>query len=269
MPRILSVAQGSLRAFLGMTFYLLSPLYPADAEKVSGGNFAFTVEIAPFREGEKEKYNLSPIVHPYAFDSKTIQSSMAALGYQERTLAWSEAKRVFGNSVIRNLAPMIAETFARVGSDQRVVFKISAKSGTTLTEGDVFLTFQGLHWRFTAINKSKRKIDDFSIMGETWRLVERDGQKYREKIRADLNNLSQNITNWVVLPKVRPEASRILRTSPPPHSPAPAAGDGKTMRETDGSDIRKKFRILEELKKENLIDEEEYKRKREELLRSF
>lgn len=251
--------------FWGSFLYLLASV-PAKAEQVSVGKSDFTVEIAFFREGEKEKYKLSRIAHPYSFDLKIIQSSMASLGYQERTIAWSDAKRVFNNSVIQNLAPAIAEKFAQAGSDQRIVFKTFDSSGKTLAEGDVFLTFQGLHWRFTVINRSKRGIDDFSIMGENWRLVERDGQKYWRKTRMDLNNLAQDITNWVILWKVRPDAARVLKAP----SPVPAtAVKNETPQAADGSDIKKKLRLLEELKQENLIGEEEYQKKREEILRRF
>lgn len=249
---------------LGGLVFLFFPVSVAGAEKNSGNTFKVAAEISLFRDGEKEKYKLLEITHPYSFDLKTIQTSMASLGYQERTLAWSKTKRVFGESAVKSLAPIILKKFAEAGPNERVVFRIATPK--THTEGDTFLTPQGLHWRFTVINRAKRRIDDFSVMGEDWRLVERNGQTYRQKVREELNNLVQDMTNWIVLPEIRPDSAKIVKT---PVLPVPQALEKTQSSVVDGPDIKKKLQILEELRKEKLISEEEYKNKRAKVLLGF
>jgi len=108
------------------------------------------------------------------------------------------------------------------------------------------------------MNRVKRKIGDFSVMGDSWRLVLRKGQVYKKKMRQDLNNLVQDMSNW---PKIRPVKSRLIKKTVA--SPPVARDEGVSAR------IRKRLRILENLKKENLISEEEYKSKRRKILKEF
>lgn len=229
------------------------------AGKKSSG-LRFKVGIASFAEGEKEKYKLN-VLQPYSFSIKTIQQSMASLVYQERLLSWSGKKRVFGGKAIKILGPMILKKFAEADSTQRVAFKTLSPSGRIATRGDTFLTSQGLHWRFTVINRSRRKIDDFSVMGDSWRLVAQKGQAYKKKTREELNNLTQEISNWVVFPKIRPVKARLIKK---PVRPAAGVSENAIS-----GRVKKRLRILENLKKEKMISDMEYRNKREEILKDF
>lgn len=245
---------------LSVVFVFFGPRLPDAAEKAPTGKFQFHAGIAPFKDGEKEKYRLQ-ITQPYAFSLKTIQQSMAALGYQERTVSWSKKKRVFNNEAIKILGPMILKRFAQADSNQRIVFKVLSPSGRVITLGDTFLTPLGLHWRFTVMSRVRRKIDDFSVMGDSWKLVLRKGLVYKKKMRKDLNNLVQDISNWMVFPKIRPVKARLVKKSTPPSADAPA--------NEISSRIKKRLRILEDLQKESLISEAEYNKKRREILKGF
>jgi len=233
---------------------------PAAAENASTDKLQFHVGVAPFKSGEREKYRLQ-ITQPYAFSLKAIQWSMSALGYQERAVSWSKKKRVFDNETVKILGPMILKKFAEADANQRVVFKVLSSSGGLITRGDTFLTPLGLHWRFAVMNRVKRKIDDFSVMGDSWKLVLRKGLTYKKKMRRDLNNLVQDISNWVVFPKIRPVKARLVKKPVPPSVEAPA-------NEISGR-IKKRLRVLEDLRKENLISDAEYKKKRREILQDF
>lgn len=233
------------------------------AEKAPGAHPRLKVGLASFEENEKERYKLK-VVQPYSFDLKTIQKSMASLGFQGRAISWSGRRRVFRNSVIKSLGPMILKKFAQANSSQRIIFKVLSPLKKTLILGDTFLTPQGLHWRFTVINRSKRKIDDFSVMGDTWKLAPRKGQSYKKRKRKELNDLVQDMTNWVVFDKIRPAASRIIKT---PTSPASVKGGH--LPASPGLKIKERLRVLKELREEELINEEEYQSKRREILKDF
>ena len=186
---------------------------------------------------------------------------MASLVYQERFLSWSGKKRVFGGKAIQIMGPMILKKIAMADSTQRVIFKALNSSGRVVTRGDTFLTAQGLHWRFTVMNRSSRKIDNFSVMGDSWELVAQKGQTYKKKTREGLNNLTQEISNWVVFPKIRPVKSRLIKEPVHPSAEAPE--------NTISGRIKKRLRVLENLKKEKVISDMEYRNKREKMLKDF
>lgn len=222
-----------------------------------GKSSPYSVQLRPFAEGEKEKYGLE-IVHPYSFDLQIIRKSMASLAYQTKALGWSDKKRVFPPSAVEVLSPQIVERFAQADAGRRVVFRVKNRRGKTALAGDVFLTPDGLNWRFTAIGQSEREVDDFSVAGDFWRLVPLKGQTYKTK--SPHKNLTQNITNWIMLTDVRPDPSR------PTQSPPEREGAGKAPAAEDAG-VKRRLKLLEELKLEGLIREDEYETKRKEILK--
>ncbi len=255
-----AIARG-FSAFIAIALFIApSSIQNCYAGSAADKNFRYIVQIASFQKDEKIDYQLK-ILQPYSFELATIRKSMVSLGYQEKALAWSKTKRVFSNDAIQQLSPLIVEKFSQAGPNQLVSFKIAKPSGRTWTEGHTFLTAQGLHWRFTRLHGGKRKIGDFSVMGESWKLIEREGQVYKKNIRTDLNGLAQDVTNWMVLRNVRPKRSRVLKV------PAPSAKEAGKSSSTE--DIKRRLKTLDELKDGKFIDEDEYNKKRREILDSF
>ena len=250
--------------FLYFMMFLLFLVFPGNghAAKETGGNLLVTVETALFQPQEKIKYGLD-VVQPYAFELETIKKCMAKIAYQEREIAWSQKKRAFSDGAISRLSPGIVEQFTKADKNHRVVFKVTKPSGKILLQGDAFVTQKGLHWRFTVVNHSKRKIEDFSIMGDSWRLVSLKGQAY--KTRQPHKNLIQDITNWIVFTKFNPVASRILEV--PVKEKADEGMGGSIPSSTE--EIKHRLKILQELKQDGLVNDEEYESKRREILNSF
>jgi hypothetical protein len=249
-------------SFLYFGMLLLYLVFPGHvhAAKETGGNFLVTVETASFEPKEKEKYHLD-VVHPYAFELATIKKCMAGIAYQERDISWTRKKRIFSDAAIARLSPLIVEQFTRADTDHRVLFKVTKPSGKIFLQGDAFVTKKGLHWRLTVVNYSQRKLEDFSIMGDSWRLVSLKGQAY--KTRKPHKNLVQDITNWIVFTKFHPVASRILE------APVKETADGKSGVSSSAETIGHRLKILETLKRDGLVSEEEYRVKRLEILKSF
>ena len=210
----------------------------------------YSVAIAPLKDQEKNNYRLK-IIQPYAFSLKTLQRFMQSLAYQERKVSWSSKKRVFSSSDVEVLAPRIKQQFALASKNHRVTYQIKNRQGRTLLKGDTFLTNRGMNWRITTLKRSKRKIGDFSIMGDSWRLVPLTGQKYKNHKRQ--KNLIQDMTNWVLFTSFHPNPKHVLKE--PQHK--------------DGANVKERLKILEELKQEELISEEEYGKKRREILNSL
>jgi hypothetical protein len=214
------------------------------------------VSVQPFKTHEKEKYNLQ-VIQPYRFDKTTLIKTMSSLAYQKRGVSWSNKRRVFNSVVVKKLVPMILEKFSLAGPDQRITFQVKNETGKKLLKGDTFLTTKGLHWRMTAIQKTSRTVDDFSVSGDPWRLVPLNHQSYKTK--ENIKNLVQDITNWIVFNQIKPHPERIMRLSPLSKEkhviPAPLS-----------LSIKDRLKTLEDLKHEGLIDEEEYNVKRQEIL---
>lgn len=219
-------------------------------------NDNYSVTIAPLEDQEKNKYHLKAI-HPYAFNLKTIQKFMQSLAYQERQVSWSTKKRVFSSSDIRVLAPRIKKQFALVSINHRVIYQIKNPKGKTLLRGDAFLTNRGMHWRITTIKRSTRKIGDFSLMGDSWRLVPLTGQNYKTHKRQ--KNLVQDITNWVIFSNFHPNPKHVLKE--------PALQQHNDS--SSPSRVKERLKTLDELKHEGLVNEKEYEKKRLEILNSL
>jgi len=218
--------------------------------------FQISVSVQPFKDHEKEKYNLK-VIQPYRFDNITLIKTISSLAYQKRGISWSNKRRVFNTAVTGRLAPLILKNFSHANSGQRIVFRVKNVAGKTILAGDTFLTTEGLHWRMTAIQKLRRKVDDFSVSGDPWRLVPLTHQSYKTK--EEIKNLVQDITNWIVFNQVKTDPERIMRLPS-------LSGEQQDVSSPQSLDIKNRLKILEELKRDGLIDEEEYKIKRQKIL---
>lgn len=242
----------------GVWFLFLAPI---SAETGNPGSYRYLAELAEFEKGEMQRYVISP-VHPYAFELKTLQNSMWALAYQDRAIAWSKKKHVFDPDTIKVLGPQLVDLFRKAGKRQKVTYKIQKTSGKTLFEGDVFLTPAGLNWRVTNFKGSRKKVDDFSVMGDSERLVPLKGQVYKTK--KEHGRLKQNISNWIIFSSVVPEKKRIL-----PEITGDGKSAGSKTAEELAMDVKKRLKVLENLKRDGIISDLEYQKRREEVLRSF
>lgn len=185
---------------------------------------------------------------------------MSSLAYQKRGLSWSAKRRVFNDSLITRLVPMILKQFSLAGPNQRITFRVKSAARKTILAGDTFLSTKGLHWRMTAIQKTRRTVDDFSVSGHPWRLVPLTHQSYKTK--ENIKGLVQEITNWMVFNQIKPDPERIT------HLPF-FSEEKQTAPATPNLEIKDRLNILEDLKKEGLINEEEYTIKRQQILDSL
>jgi hypothetical protein len=226
------------------------------AAQLPTDNIQISISLQPFKDHEKEKYKLE-VIQPYRFDKTTLIKTMSSLAYQKRGISWSVKRRVFNDAITSRLAPMILKKFSLADPDQRVVFRINNSNGKSILAGDTFFTTEGLHWRMTAIQKTRRTVDDFSVSGDPWRLVPLTHQSYKTKEK--IKNLVQEITNWIVFNQIRPDPERIIQ-------PSPFSEEKQDPPATLSLGIKKRLKILEELKRDGLIDEKEYKVKRQKIL---
>jgi hypothetical protein len=213
--------------------------------------YRVTSKIIPFAKGEKEKFKLK-VIQPYQMKLASIKRSMARLAYQNKNFSWSNKKRVFPSTFIHQLAPQIVDQMSKAHDGQHVTYQIESYAGKILLRGDTFLTTKGLHWRITVLNGKRRKVSDFSITGESWKLTPLKDQAY--ETRRPFKNLVQDMTNWIVFQNIRPEQSKRL--------PVPIQ-----QNEKQSPKIMEKLQLLEELKEDGIIEDKEYEAKRKKLLK--
>lgn len=237
----------------------------AFAQKTKVNLKKYRVEILPLKKQIQKKYKLK-LVHPYSFRLKTIQKCLVALRFKEKNTLNAQKGRVFNNDLVERLAPLIKDRFSRANSNQRVAFRISNASGKAYIEGDTFLTNEGMHWRLTAIRSVHWGIEDFSVSGEPWGLILQTGQTYKQRYWGASTKIAQDITNWVIFENILPTASRKL---PEPVQKSPNPKNKETLTKPTFTDVKERLRILEQLKKENVITEKEYLIKRREILDQF
>ncbi|GJL78120.1 MAG: hypothetical protein NPINA01_11090 [Nitrospinaceae bacterium] len=229
---------------------ILAAQLPTDAFKIS-------VSVQSFEYGEIQNYNLK-MIQPYRFDIVALNKIMSSLAYQKRGVSWSNKRRVFNTALTRRLAPMIRKNFLLADRNQRIVFRVKNASGKTILAGDTFLTFEGLHWRLTAIQKKRRTVDDFSVSGFPWRLVPLTHQSYKTKEK--IKGLTQDLTNWVVFNKIKPDSKGIIQLPLLSEEKQPVRPGPQSL------DIKNRLNILEDLKQDGLINDEEYHIKRQKIL---
>jgi len=254
MPRFTYIA-------ISMLALILMAAPSALAQRTGINLSGYSVELEPFRKHEKEQYGLN-VVHPYSFSLDTIQKSMRSLFYKQNSLLSSKEGEIFKTAVIKTVAPKIIKQFKRANTNQKIAFEIYSRSGKKFIQGETFLTSQGLNWRFEIIRWEKRDIDSFEMTGEPWVLLPQQNQTYKKWRWKKSKRVSRDITNWLIAENILPATSNIL-PEPQPTDLAPS------MRSDPPPEIRTtKDRLLklEQLWKEKIITDEEYKTKRKEIL---
>lgn len=237
--------------------------------------------------------------HPFQFNPKELKAILKGLEYKEpRILKKDEQVRVFYDLEVATLTPALAKVMSSANSKQRVRF-VSFNLGRTLifssprkTEGVMFLEKGGLlNIAFSFINEDM-DLDDRFDQTATY--------QYRDPMRIQSSRTPlvpkewyTHATSaadgrlcplWVVVDLKK--TGEMYAGTPPPEAgittmekpaeeaakPTPEEVEEKPApAETKGADqtLKDKLKFLQDLYNEGLIDEEEYKAKKKELLEKF
>ncbi len=252
--------------------------------------------IRLFKEVGSGKKNDQP-VHFHEEDMIQILHSIYYSKYQ--FFRWNNASRVFEEDQARKLAPHFQLAFMDAGPEDVVEFylpfqakKMLGLSGQTfLTRGRAFMRGGRLHFHFYNVQHKIRSYsthseDQKALNPSAWKLVPQKGQAYggeaspSDPDNANLHCLAIDLT-MVSAPSSTPRASAVQ----PPEARDPEEKPGKKDRshqkpapkETEppppapatNSDAREKLRELKQMHKEGLITEQDYNRKKQEILKSY
>jgi hypothetical protein len=214
--------------------------------------------------------------HPLPISERQMVIHMVALTYENNSLMGKPGP-VFTKDDIKKTKRLLAKALNKAHSQNIIGFELKSEDGTT--KGELFASQGNLHWRFFEIRGVKYSLTRNQMVryGTAWQMVLKKGQKFHltDKLLG-----SKQWTNWVEakinlpvpanLKMARPKKDRprsgTVQSSSPPSQPIPteATDSGKNI-----ADLEKKLQFLKHLHEKQLIDREEYEKKRKDLLDQY
>jgi hypothetical protein len=148
------------------------------------------VEVRPVASKE------SPFEHPFTLSETTIEGLLRALYFQQkRTFRWKNPERVMDNAEAAQLARTIEPTFATLGEDQIIQFRLTSKKGET--KGELFVKEDYVNIRMLVIRNYTFLKKGTKSTSHQWKLDPQEGQGFFPS-RAVLWN-PKDATNWIVV----------------------------------------------------------------------
>ncbi len=200
-----------------------------------------------------------------------ILRQLRSIRYEELAL-FGKKKAVFTHEQANRIGRLIAKALNKSSANKIIYYELDTPGGTT--EGNVFANGKVLNWRFSSIHGR-----EFSKGGTNWRLLPGSGQRYHTTGRL----LGQEAReNWIQVALSRNSAKelrdereyrdRILsRKTKKQHRvrAEPSKKQAPTRNKPLDTELEKKLQFLKSLYEKNLVNEEEYNRKRKELLDTY
>lgn len=203
------------------------------------------------------------LAHPIQISESEVKVHLLSLRYEELSLL-GRRKYAFSPQDVHEVSRLLTKAMNHVSPENIIRFELSTPRGTTKAE--VFASQNKIHWRLSSIKGQVFSNNSFpGIGGSNWRLVPKGGQRYHVTKKL-LGN--QTREDWIVanmaLPKInRPGAGSISKPRKPPPPPR------KTESQEKNLELEDKLKFLKEMHRKKLIDDEEYQRKRRELLDNY
>ena len=209
--------------------------------------------------------------HPTQISEKQVQVHLLALDYKSFK-ARSKVAPVFTKDQIKEVSRLLTKGLNRADPQKFLHFELKAAKG--MTEGDVFAADGYIHWRIWSINGVEYSNDPLSIRKKTWRLIPSPaGHRYFNSSSSAGRKKKQN---WIVadfdITKIQNRRKTKRKLSPKNakkttqnHSKPKAPQTSNKLNEN----IKEKLILLKQLFDQGLINEEEYNKKKKEVIKRF
>jgi hypothetical protein len=215
-------------------------------------------------ESEIRKLRLQ---HPVKISAEQMANQLHSLKYKELTLT-GKKKYIFSPSDVLEIAPIMTKALNRIKSSKVLHYEVETPRGKTA--GIVFRAKGKINWRFDGINGS-RFLNTNVRRGSTWALLPQIGQRFH-KGSSMLGNAQKK--NWIisnlelqVYSKRGPKPGSLKK--PEKKFSTSKSSNKKSSTSTSSSEkekFKKRLQFWKELRQKKLIDDEEYKHKKTELL---
>jgi hypothetical protein len=214
--------------------------------------------------------------HPLNITERQMLIHLVALRYENYSLL-SKVRPVFTKEDIQKTKRLLTKALNKAHAQNIIGFEVETESGTT--KGELFASNRNLHWRFSEIRGVKYSLTGGNVARNSiaWRMVPRKGQKFHvtEKLLG-----TKKWTNWIEakidlptpanLKTARPENQRAQSgggASEPPL--APMIPPKTATPQKNPADLEEKLKFLKHLYDKQLIDQQEYEKKRKDLLDQY
>ncbi len=207
--------------------------------------------------------------HPVQISIKEVEAHLQALDYKPFKPR-AKVAPVFSKDQIKEVSRLLTKGLNRAEPQKFLHFELKAQKG--ITEGDVFAADGFIHWRIWKINGVDYSNDPLGIRKRTWRLIPSpSGHRYF----VSSSSQQKKKQNWIVanfniskyknsrktLAKRKPSSKNDKKPSTQPVSPSKT----KTTGDSNES-IKEKLNLLKQLFDQGLINEEEYNKKKKEVM---
>ncbi len=229
----------------------------------------FTLVYRPQSEFESEIKGLR-LDHPIEISKEQVTNHLLSLHYKELSLT-GKRRYVFSPDDVLEITPLVTKALSWMKADAILYYEVDTLRG--ITTGNIFRAKGKIHWRFMTIKGADFESSSSSGQrGSTWRLVPRGGQSFKQSKKIFG---SKSHENWIVsdldLPtkSKRNLRSRSSRKSSRATSPKNVNSSPTNSSSADQDELEKRLQFLKDLRDKELIDDNEYERKRKELLDKF
>ena len=206
-----------------------------------------------------------------------ILRQLRSIQYEELAL-FGKKRAVFTRKQANRIGGLIAKALNKSSGNKIIYYELDTPDGAT--EGTVFANGKVLNWRFSSIRGRVFSNHSFNGWGgSNWKLLPGSGQRYHVAGRL-LGKVAKE--NWIKVALSR-NSARELEEEKEYRDPTlsqkprkqrrvraePSRKQAPTRNKPSDIELEKKLQFLKGLYEKNLVDEEEYNRKRKELLDTF
>ena len=216
---------------------------------------------------DREIRNLR-LQHPIKISAEKIANHLLSLRYKQTTLL-GKKKYIFSPNDVLEITPIITKALNRLKPSKVLHYEVETPKGETA--GIIFRAEGKINWRFETINGTNFSNNSFAHnRGSLWELLPKKGQRFHKEHSMFGNDRKGN---WIISNLKLPVKSKRGRklgllkkiSTPPTHK---RSRKKETLRHTrsDKRGLKKRLQFLKGLRDKQLIDEDEYKSKKIELL---
>ena len=250
-------------------------------KKLSAEDFTLTYSDKAQVGSEVNELTLQ---HPLRILERQMVFHLVALRYENNSLL-SKPGPVFTKEDIQKMKRLLTKALTHADPQHIIGFEVESGEGTT--QGELFASNGKLHWRFIEIQGTQHTLtrNPTTRYGAAWRMLPGKGQKTHV---TDQFLGTRQWTNWIEakinlpapanLKIARPKKDRptpgVKPPAPPPSSavsPPPAAPSPPLTAapKNDPAELEEKLKFLKHLHENQLIDPQEYEKKRKDLLDQY
>lgn len=255
----------ALGIFILLAFVGCSSTSQSANKKLSAEDFTLTYTD---KAQAGSAVNELALQHPLRILERQMVFHLVALRYENNSLL-SKPGPVFTKEDIRKMKRLLTKSLTHADPQHIIGFEVESEEGTT--KGELFASNGKLHWRFSEIRGTKHTLarNPTTRYGAAWRILPGNGQKFHV---TDQFLGTREWTNWIEAKINLPAPANLKIARPKKDRPAPPAAPNPpttAVPKNDPAELEEKLKFLKHLHENQLIDPQEYEKKRKDLLDQY